>query len=48
MKMERIENMFGGNGHVILKRLIGETELNGKCGLFAEVESIVIMGLFVW
>lgn len=37
MTVERIENMCGGEGHVIIKRLLGEKELNGKCGLYAEV-----------
>ena len=37
MKTERKENKFRDNGHVILKQLIGEKELNGKCGLYAEV-----------
>lgn len=37
MTTERIENMAGGEGHVIIKKLLGEKELNGKCGLYAEV-----------
>lgn len=37
MTTERIENMCGGDGHVIIKRLLGEKELNGKCGLYAQV-----------
>lgn len=37
MKIERIENMAGGKGHILIKRLLGEKELNGKCGLYAEV-----------
>lgn len=37
MKVERIENMCGGKGHLIIKHLLGEKELNGKCGLYAEV-----------
>ena len=37
MNIERIENMAGGKGHIIIKRLLGEKELNGKCGLYAEV-----------
>lgn len=37
MTTERIENMCGGVGHVIIKHLLGEKELNGKCGLFGEV-----------
>ena len=37
MNIEKIENMCGGNGHVIIKHILGETQLNGKCGLYAEV-----------
>ena len=37
MKTERIEKMCGGEGHVIIKHVLGEKELNGKCGLDAEV-----------
>ena len=37
MKIERVENMCGGEGHVIIKRLLGEKELNGKCKMYAEV-----------
>ncbi len=37
MKVETIENMCGGKGHVIIKHILGEKELNGKCGLYAEV-----------
>lgn len=37
MKTERVENMCGGKGHLIIKHLLGEQELNGKCGLYAEV-----------
>lgn len=37
MKTERIENMCGGKGHLIIKHLLEEKELNGKCGLYAEV-----------
>lgn len=37
MTTERIENMCGGEGHVIIKRILGEKELNGKCGLYAQV-----------
>ena len=29
--------MCGGKGHVIIKHILGEKELNGKCGLYAEV-----------
>lgn len=37
METERIENMCGGDGHVLIKRLLDEKQLNGKCGLYAEV-----------
>lgn len=37
MKIERVENMCGGEGHVIIKRILGEKELNEKCGLYGEV-----------
>ena len=37
MKTEIVKNMCGGEGEVHIKRLLGEKELNGKCGLFAEV-----------
>ena len=37
MKTERVENMCGGEGYVIIKHILGEAELNGKCGLYAEV-----------
>lgn len=37
METERIENMCGGKGHVIIKHILGEKELNGKCRLYAQV-----------
>lgn len=37
LKAEKIENMCGGEGHVIIKHILGEKELNGKCGLYAQV-----------
>ena len=37
MKTERIDNMCGGEGHVIIRRVLDESQLNGKCGLYAEV-----------
>ena len=37
MDIKRIEHMAGGKGHVIMKDIVGEKELKGKCGLFAEV-----------
>ena len=35
--VEKIENMCGGKGHVLIERLLGEKELDGKCGLYAKV-----------
>lgn len=35
--IDRIENMCGGKGHVIIEHLLGDAELNGKCGLYAKV-----------
>ena len=35
--VERIEKMHGGQGHVLIERILGEKELNGKCGLYAKV-----------
>ena len=29
--------MAGGDGEVTIKRILGEKELNGKCGLYAQV-----------
>ena len=37
MEIKKVENMHGGEGHVIIKRLLDEKQLNGKCGLYAEV-----------
>jgi quercetin dioxygenase-like cupin family protein len=36
-KTEIIENMCGGKGHVIIKHILGDHELNGKAGLYAQV-----------
>ena len=36
-KIEKVENMCGGKGHVIIEHILGEKELNGKCGLYAKV-----------
>ena len=35
MTTERVENMAGGQGHVLVKRLLDEKQLNGKCKLYA-------------
>ena len=37
MTTERVENMAGGTGHVLIKRLLDEKQLNGKCRMYAEV-----------
>ena len=37
MEIKKVENMHGGEGHVIIQRLLDEKQLNGKCGLYAEV-----------
>ena len=37
MTTERVENMAGGTGHVLIKRLLDEKQLNGKCKMYAEV-----------
>ena len=37
MTRERVENMAGGQGHALIKRLLDEKQLNGKCRLYAEV-----------
>ena len=36
-KTERVEGMCGGKGHVIIKHILGEKELNGKCRMYAQV-----------
>lgn len=35
--VERVENMAGGKGHVLIERLLDDEQLNGKCGLYAQV-----------
>ena len=37
MRTETIKNMCGGDGEVIIRHILGEKELNGKCGLYAQV-----------
>ncbi|MDO4272463.1 MAG: cupin domain-containing protein [Eubacteriales bacterium] len=37
MNIRRVENMCDGYGHVIIKEILEEEQLNGKCGLYAEV-----------
>ncbi len=36
-QVDKVEQMAGGKGHVIIERLLGEKELDGKCGLYAKV-----------
>ena len=36
-RVEIKEHMRGGKGHVIMKHLFGEKELNGKCRIYAEI-----------
>ncbi|MFI3205851.1 MAG: cupin domain-containing protein [Clostridia bacterium] len=35
--INKVENLAGGKGFVTIEKLLGEKELNGKCGLFAKV-----------
>lgn len=37
MTIRREEHMCGGKGHVIIKEILNAEQLNGKCGLYAEV-----------
>lgn len=37
MKTVVMKNAYGGKGNVVLKHLLDEKQLNGKCGLYAEV-----------
>ncbi|MDL2205805.1 cupin domain-containing protein [Eubacteriales bacterium OttesenSCG-928-N13] len=37
MKKDVVKNMCGGQGEVIIEHILGEKELNGKCGLYAQV-----------
>ena len=37
MEVKRVEHMAGGKGHVIIRDLLSEKEMNGKCRMFAEV-----------
>ena len=37
MTTERVEHMAGGEGHVLIKRLLDEKQLNGKFRMYAEV-----------
>lgn len=37
MDVIKQENASGGKGFILIKPLLNEKQLNGKCGLFAEV-----------
>ena len=37
MKTERVEHMCGGTGHVLIKHILDNDQLNGKCRLYAQV-----------
>lgn len=36
-KTETIKNMCGGAGQVTIKHLLGEEQMHGSCGLYAQV-----------
>lgn len=36
-KAERNANLYGGEGHVVIERVLDKEKLNDKCGLFAKV-----------
>lgn len=35
--LERVEHLWDGKGHVLMKKILGAEQMNGKCGLYAEV-----------
>ena len=35
--MRIVEHLCGGEGRVLIRDLLDETQLNGKCGLYAEI-----------
>lgn len=37
MKTERVEHMAGGNGHALIRHILGKEELKDKGRLYAEV-----------
>ena len=37
MNIQRVENMAGGKGHVIIKHILGDKEMHGNCRMYAEV-----------
>ena len=36
-KVDRVENLAGGNGHAIVKHLIGQEQFKGRARLYAEI-----------
>ena len=36
-RVERVEHLAQGKGHVWIERLLGEREMNGKCRMYAKV-----------
>ena len=37
MNIQRVENMAGGKGHVIIKHILGDKEMHENCRMYAEV-----------
>lgn len=37
METVRVENMRGGNGHVMIKHILDKEQLNEKCKMYAQV-----------
>ena len=37
VKIERVESLRGGNGHVIFKHILGKEEMSGRCRIYAEL-----------
>ena len=37
METQRIENMRGGNGHVLITHILDKQQLNDKCRMYAQV-----------
>ena len=36
-QVEKVEQMAGGKGHVLIERLLNAEQLDGKCGMYAHV-----------
>ena len=36
-KTDRIENMRGGDGHAIIRHILGKEQMNDKCKMYAQV-----------